>query len=129
VLKVAAVLILFGAPVFLLAQSPAPSGIAITPGAIGGLAATWIGIVMGYINLRRSIKHENTEAIKTEATRIATDLFAARAVTLMDRREQETINRHQEERFRTMASLTELAREIRSLAEAIKVDGKAKRNV
>lgn len=124
ILRLAAILlILFGCPaVFIFGQTSTGHGSTITPGALVGLAATWIGIVMGYVNLRRSMKNENVETIRTEAKRIADELFSARASTLMDRREQEVINRHNEERYKAQASVSELAREIRYLAEQIRTN-------
>jgi hypothetical protein len=126
--RIALLFVVAGTPMFIFAQSSTSTTTGITPGAVVGLLATWIGVLMGYLNLRRQMRAEMMEAIRNEAHRIASEMFSARAATLMDRREQETINKHNEERLRDQASMRDLAREIRYLAESIGKAAELKRS-
>jgi len=96
----------------LVAQGVAPaSGVGgITPGAMIGLAATWLGIGIGYLNLRRTIRRDAEEQMNAVATKVAHNVVTARAMSFMDKGRQEEINAKNDERYELLLAMQERRR-------------------
>lgn len=91
----------------------------ITSGAAIAIIATWMGIIGGYLRIRRSILQDREEMVRRVATDIVNAEITRRAATFMDRREQELINDQNTERYRTLTNLTSVAHEMRMMVSAL----------